>query len=360
MTRPARRREDQAAEAERPVEPVAAPEPPLLTLQRAAGNQAVGRFLARTRTEHGGASRGARVRTRERNRARDEKYELNHPPEEEPEEQDRAGAYEEALARFGATAGVMTFSHTGMKPLFDEEFWTCTLVVKLKKKGSPLQRVPWSTKADKAWSKILKQAKEVDFEYTLNSGVRPSTAAIALYDRQELWAMDCIDFVVAARLYAECVSSGHAAFDRKYSNLGTLIEPVTMRMAQHDTPGLGSAALWRREAQGEAFVVKPGNEPTEHTPTDHASEDELIATLPVGTRVMWTTTHEDADEDMENENTIKVGPDRYVAHPMGVESAAGVRDGLVVDDDEVLTPAERLKQTREHVYLAEIEFYERR
>jgi hypothetical protein len=74
---------------------------------------------------------------------------------------------------------------------------------------------------------------------------------------------------------------------------------------------------------------------------------------------MWTTTHPDAADDMVNENTIKIGDDLYAAHPLGNLSGHDVRDEMVADDDDELTPEQRLAQVAQHIYLAEVEWYDR-
>jgi hypothetical protein len=75
---------------------------------------------------------------------------------------------------------------------------------------------------------------------------------------------------------------------------------------------------------------------------------------------MWTTTHPDAADDMVNENTIKIGDDLYAAHPLGNLSGRKVRDEMVAEPDEgELTPEQRLAQIVQHIYLAEVEWYDR-
>ena len=267
-------------------------------------------------------------------------------------------AYSDALAQIAGQVGTFMFSNTDERPHFDDRFWTCTLVCQLKKGGT--RRVQWSADTASGWKSIVKQTKEVDFEYELKSDVRPSTAVLALYQKPDVWALDCVDFVVAARLYAECVAGGENAFDQKYTNVGTELQPKRMSMAQHNTPKLGSKVLWRREQQGGEFVVEPGAEKAGQAPANHAQEALLLETLPVGTRVMWTTTHEEAHQDFENENTIKIGPDLYAAHPLGVKNAAGVRQDMVVEPDDVeeFTHEDALAQEREHIFVCEIEFYD--
>jgi hypothetical protein len=373
VTQP-RRREEDAAEpvAERAAaEPV--PDPVVLALQRAAGNQAVTRYLQRTRTERRGRSHDERARTQQRQRERDEKPLRDNEPDEgesETESETEADetpsaydqAYEQALNAFAQRTQKMDFSHSGQVPRFDNRYWTCTLIVHRKRKPR-LERVPYT--GDQAgYNQLFDAVEEIDFEYTLKSGVMPHVAIKAVFERGDKWAMDCIDYVVAARLYAECIAKGDIEFDRKYLDLGGYVNPQPMKMAQHDTPGLTGQGMWQRDRQGGEFRLE--GEGTGQAPQSFADEDELLATLPVGTRVMWTSSFEEGDPDMENENTIKLGPDLYAAHPFGPSSAARIRRKLVVDEvtgddgeDRTLTEEEQRQQAIDHIYVAEIERYDR-
>jgi hypothetical protein len=194
-------------------------EPVLLALQRAAGNQAVGHYLQRTRSERGEKGKGEKGRAQQRRRDRDDKPERDgRPPEPVPAEvaQDPTeydDAYEDALTRFSALAGEMDFSHTGQPPRFDERYWTCALVV--RRQTHPRFRRVEYTGDEQQYHDILGSGKddeevEIDFEYTLDSGATPSLAIQSIYDESERWSLDCIDFVVAARLYAECMSRAFA------------------------------------------------------------------------------------------------------------------------------------------------------
>jgi hypothetical protein len=338
-------------------------------VQQTIGNRATALLVQRTRSERRGSRRGERERTRARGREREEKYEHNFA-EDTPlgateAELERAEGptrydldYEEALREFAQISSRMQFSHTGEPPLFDRSCWTCTLVIDPDEPGE--HRVLYTPKLAARWEHLAKEDTEIDFEYTLKQGVLPSHAIRQIVAHPERWAMDCIDYVVAARLYAECVASEYGAFDAKYRNVGTALAPARMRMAQHKTPKLGSREFWERDAQGSAFVSQTGS--LEASPDGAGEEDALLQSVPVGTRVMWTTNHPGADEDMMNENAIKIGEDLYATHPYGNISGAKLRDRLVVDraGGGKLTKEQRAVQVRRHVYLAEIEWYDRR
>lgn len=365
--------DDPRGERRPPVAPDVDPQlDALLRLQGTAGNQAVDRLLQRTRSEHHGGRRGARDRTRERGRRRDAKYApdtgegMPEAPEGFEAEQDDgaryAATYEAALREFADSTDEMDFSGSGTEPRFDAEYWKCTIIVTTK--AGERKTLTNLAKALEQWKNIVETSDEVELEYTLKPGVSPSLAIRQIVARPEEWAMDCIDYVVAARLYAECLAAGDEAFDAKYTNVGTAVAPAPMRMAQHNTPKLTSSDFWRRRAQGAEFISHTTHAPTGVMPAGAAEEDEFLRTVPIGARVMWTTRHRRANEDMENENTIKVGEDLYAAHPLGTISGAKVRDELVVDVDRrgrdvAMTKEDRAAHVARYIYLCEVEWYDR-
>jgi hypothetical protein len=303
----------------------------VLALQRAAGNRAVGALLARTRVSQGPLAVA---------REFDEEF-------------------EKGLQMFAKATGDMDFSGSGSAPRYDEANWTCLLVLTETENGPSVTR-EYAGETGAAWDKLVKANYEVELQYVLKSGVKPSFAIREIPRHPDRWAMDCIDYVVAARLYAEAKASGDEAFDAKYSALGGEISPVPMRMAQHATPGLTAQDFWLRGAQGQPFASKTNPQrPTGVQPANAVEEDAFLATVPIGARVMWTTTHPDALADMENENTIKIGPDLYAAHPLGRCSGAKIRRELIAGPDERVKDR-HAAHIAEHIYLSEVEWYDRR
>ena len=310
--------------------PAQAPQQRLLALQRSAGNHAVASLLQRTRLSHGPVAI-ARFDDAE---------------------------FEKGLDLFAKATSKMDFSGSGSAPRYDEANWTCQLVL-TKVEDGPKETVPYEGQKGAAWKKIVNDNDEVELQYTLKPGVKPSFAIREIPKNPRKWAMDCIDYVVAARLYAELRGSGDEAFDAKYSNLGTELSPEPMRMAQHATPGLSSSDFWVRDAQGAEFASRTKTDtPTGIKPKDAGEEDEFLKSVPIGARVMWTTTHPEAAEDMENENTIKVGVDSYAAHPLGRLSGAEVREELIAGPDEDVK-SKHAAHIATHIYLSEVEWYDR-
>jgi hypothetical protein len=351
-----RARDERAETPRRVAEPEPAPEPALLLqLQRTAGNHAVTALLQR--------APGSRERTRRRGRERDAKVHNLTEPEEGSSERDieLAGEYDEdyeaALREFAEATDEMDFSGTGTQPRFDEECWTCVVIGTLH--GGQKRRYSDIPALVKQWEAFMDATEDVELEYTLKPGVRPSFAIREIQAHPDRWALDCIDYVVAAKLYAECVAGSDLTFDLKYTNVGTRLKPRRLKMAQHKTAKLTASDFWRRKGQGLEFKSKTSGQMTGFAPANARREDEFLASVPIGARVMWTTTHPDAADDMVNENTIKIGDDLYAAHPLGNLSGAKVRDEMVAEDDDELTPEQRLAQVVEHIYLAEVEWYDR-
>lgn len=346
--------------------------------------------IRRTRTERGKSPTGPKARTTARTRARDEKYAAIHQADDESDEQDesqeegqqRDGSQPapsaeqiqaQALQDFGARSTRMEFSNTDRPPLFDEDNWLCFARYRDKKDNqvgdlAPLQPGQKLRKP--------KGAAEIEFVYQLKGDREPSAAVQAIFDQPERWALDCIDFVVAARLYAELKVAGTEAFNGKYRNLGTELDPQPMRMDQHQTPGLRTDRFWERGDVGEEFEeaqspdgegptgdgTGSGDSPdvprmTGVRPSTLEQEDEFLATLPVGTRVMWSTTSDLAEEDWVNENTLKAGPDAYIAHPHGILSAAAVRAEMVPESISDKGAVEIRKHIAACVFIAEVEWY---
>ena len=286
-----------------------------------------------------------------------------HEEEKKPAEEGEVPynqRYETALVNFARKAKQMDFSGGGSMPRYDKECWSCTLVLTPESEGDEdvtKERQLYTGMSSGEWKRLQKQYEEVELEYTLLGGVAPSRAISRIFEDTSRWAMDCIDFVVAGRLYAQLMAMGANAFDEKFNHLGPELSPQPMKMAQHETPGLDNDAFWERDNQGQEFVNEKGQK-TARAPRTGEEEDELLASLPIGTRVMWSTWAPITD-DMENENAIKIGPDKYAAHPLGTVSGAKLREELV-DERKFPKKAQRLEQVRTNVFLKEVELYSRK
>ena len=337
-------------------------------------------FLRRTRSARSNSPGGLKARTQERGRARDQKYASTHPTEDEPVEAETEEQQEEqlsakqiqsqALQEFGAQSTKAGFANTSRPPKFDERHWRCFARF-LDKKDNPVGGLQECTSEEAV--RMRKGAAEIELVYELAVETQPSEAVQAIFDEPKRWALDCIDYVVAARLYAEMRVIGAENFDAKYTSLGTELAPEKMRMDQHQTPGLSTHKFWEREDKAEEFeeTESPGDGPSkgesessDDEPTmtgvrldSIEEEDAFLAKVPVGTRVMWSTTNALAGGDWVNENTLKAGPDAFIAHPHGILTAEQVRLEMVPEEISARGEDAIREDIEKNVFVAEIEWY---
>lgn len=184
------------------------------------------------------------------------------------------------------------------------------------------------------------QSDPDDDEYTqlvLRSGVRPSVGIQTLFDTLDLWAFDCAESIQAARWYAELAMSNARQFDERYAGRALVLK-------QHDSTGQRGGTHWtlsalyqkredplggRRLYATEGYSlevdrmakIKPNSRLVVGRRVDI---DEVLADAPIGSRVMLHTfdSRVGQNNDYKNENSVKVGSNRYAAHPLGVGSLA--------------------------------------
>lgn len=200
----------------------------------------------------------------------------------------------------------------------------------------------WTTGKDKDGDEIL----------ILTSG-QPADAVNAIFASPRLWSFDCIEIIQVGRWYAELTAMGADEFNKK--------DKGSFKLSYHETTGLRGRTLYRRERKRDNFTSIDGltgrKTATDVKLTTAQEEDAFLRTLPIGTRVMWSDSHEDAfDTDFENENTIKVGDDRYAAHPFGTLSAAKMRAELGPSSSDEPSRDKREAYIRRHVFIKEIEW----
>jgi hypothetical protein len=160
--------------------------------------------------------------------------------------------------------------------------------------------------------------------------------------------LDCVEMIEVARWLAELDVVGIEAFDKKYRNSGFKLD------APGSTGVVGTSLAERDGKEGDDEYDKDGTPLTgTFTFTEGTGEGTVVdltkhlATLPVGSRVMWRNfdPNVDADDDFKNENTLKIGQDRYAAHPIGAFTLAAMAAKVAVGgyDDmlEAVKEAER-------------------
>lgn len=88
------------------------------------------------------------------------------------------------------------------------------------------------------------------------------------------------------------------------------------------SPGLGRRIGYERDLPGELFRRHPAELKTKYgepkPATDPRSTEEILASLPLGSRVTWTNLVAKESSYFRNENTIKLGQDLFAAHGFGV------------------------------------------
>jgi hypothetical protein len=139
--------------------------------------------------------------------------------------------------------------------------------------------------------------------------------------------LDCVEMIEVARWLAERDVVGSEALDKKYENSGFKLD------APGSTGVVGTSLAEREGEEGDDEYHQDGT-PVTGTFTITKGTDEgttvdltkHLATLPVGSRVMWRNfdPYVDADDDFKNENTLKIGQDRYAAHPIGIFALAAM------------------------------------
>jgi hypothetical protein len=150
--------------------------------------------------------------------------------------------------------------------------------------------------------------------------------------------LDCVEIIEVARWFAELDVIGKEAFDKKYGGeLFALAAPgstgvhgtsLATRVGGRDDGEYNSAG---GPVSGKMKLAVQGSVPSL---VDLAT---CLASAPVGSRVMWRNFDPNVphDDDFKNENTLKIGADRYAAHPLGIfglaEMAAKVGTGGYTD-----------------------------
>ena len=149
------------------------------------------------------------------------------------------------------------------------------------------------------------------------------------------WSFDCFDFVTVLRIYAYWRTLSRTEFNTKFGRLE-----------------LGFFSKSPLQWQQTIVATRPGEQPfrsggTQVIPGTMTFQEvkiavgqswrQLINSAPVGTQITWA--NQDAkikctqDPNLSfcpymYENTTKLGPDRYAAHPMGVVNEQKIKDEM--------------------------------
>ncbi len=139
---------------------------------------------------------------------------------------------------------------------------------------------------------------------------------------------------------------------------------VTLEIRRRGSTGVETEVVFKRDTPGAPMIRSDTGEPERRT------AETLLAVAPIGSRVRWTNlaaVPKDRKKEREignpwqNENTIKLGPDKFGAHgtATGIFTAHNTHTR---EDVEVMTargtnPDADASYVRRNIFISEIEFF---
>jgi hypothetical protein len=149
-------------------------------------------------------------------------------------------------------------------------------------------------------------ATERDLFLRLIHGKKPADAIDAMFKKPGLWSFDCAEFVQAVELFAIRNTVDADVFNAHYEDL---------IFRQHGSTGLspmhGIKHAWEFDEGG---ILRTAEGKT----VDRGFLNRHIKESPNGSEVTFKNTDPLAKGmDYESENTIKLGPDLFIAHGIG-------------------------------------------
>jgi hypothetical protein len=153
------------------------------------------------------------------------------------------------------------------------------------------------------------------------------------------WHFDCFEAVEVLRLYAYYRSMTPADFDKKFPKLEIGFEANLAR--EWKKPFKADRPKQKPYTEGEQRAVQRGGVTVFEVPKIPSGKSwtQLLAEAPKGSQVIFTNQDAakkcgSATEERRaelgfcafvNENTTKLGPDKYWAHPFGVKNEAEIK-----------------------------------
>jgi hypothetical protein len=202
----------------------------------------------------------------------------------------------------------------------------------------------------------------------------PAEAIDELFSNLDRWSFDCAEYIQVAIWYAQRHAMGTEFFNSKITMLGSL------ELKNHGSTGIFTKELYIRDAAGEPFYRE--NYITETSEPTDKIEEELLEEAPIGTGVTWTNKAALEGSGFRHENTIKVGEDKFAAHPWGTgnrtyiecmlgtdtlaaefAAEAGMRHNEILEVfvefcDTGVPSVELRNHVNENVFISNIKFYE--
>jgi hypothetical protein len=185
-------------------------------------------------------------------------------------------------------------------------------------------------------------------------GKRPSEAIDAMFDHQGRWKIACAEFVQIAHVYALRQTLGAKRFDERFASQG-----LSLELKRRESTGVVSEVTYRRTSPGANMTRSDTRE------VDPRSVDEILAAAPIGSRVRWTNlagVGVDKPNPWENENTIKLGPDKFGAHGTAngflfARSNTHTREQVELLTARGTNPSADAAYVRANIFISEIEIF---
>jgi hypothetical protein len=159
----------------------------------------------------------------------------------------------------------------------------------------------------------------------------PSIAIRQIVENNRAWTLDCAYFVQVAHLYA--VSQSEPQFDNRWAG-------KEFRLRVHFSSGAGVDQIKyffnRKKKSAHWMVTKDGEWQWKRS---NWRIPQILDAMRPGSRVMWTNDNVRPDERdlnrlaFRNENTVKIGNDRYLAFPISRPLSATKIRLILADHD---------------------------
>jgi hypothetical protein len=185
----------------------------------------------------------------------------------------------------------------------------------------------------------------------LLSGKSAAEAIDQMFEHQGRWKIACAEFVQIVHLYALRHVLGAKRFDQAVG------EPFTLEVKRRESTGVRTRTAFTRASPNAPMTRSDSGTP------DPRGIDAILATASIGARVRWTNLDPRAQGSAwENENTIKLGPDKFAAHgtASGIFSQENTHSRAEV---ELLTargtdPKADASYVGKNIFISEIEIFE--
>jgi hypothetical protein len=190
---------------------------------------------------------------------------------------------------------------------------------------------------------------------------KPHEAIDALFHEQSRWHIDCAVFVEVVQLYALRKSLGAKKFDGRIGN--------KMELRAHGSTGTIQKNLYKRDSPSANFTSKLT---VNNNKID--SPEMILENAPIGSRVRWTsellydkannisgpevwTIHQQEWVNWQNENTIKLGPDRYGAQGVGHRKTRAQIENELANITADALPEKSKSDILKGIFISEIEIF---